>query len=341
MNNTLEQALRYHEEGLCVIPVVSKEKRPALKTWEEYQSRISTRREVTDWFSNGGHVMNIGLVHCQLKNGLFYVAIDIDHDQGISDAMRAEHPYLFTGRIEQSGGGEGIHIPLLIDKLPDFGWNEKFNRPKGTRTWKLEGGHVNPRIAYHQTVAPYSTHPSGGVYTFTQEGPITHIQSLSSLVTWLNELAPIPTRKAVTRRAVPAQIGDAANLLDAVKAAWPEAISVFSHFGLVGETRRERNNEIRLLGNGGLLVADDGETWYNFSAEEGGGIIEAWAWCRFGSVASKQGRFRSILLEMAQAAGVDVARFHRRGDERTAVEDTGDRQRWTRERGAGAWGRMR
>lgn len=337
MTEMLAAALALHNESLCIIPVVSGDKMPAI-AWEEYQYRTSTRDEIMEWFSNG-HGYNIGVVHGSPSQN--YIALDFDHDAGLFEAMRAQFPALFTGRLEQSGSGEGYHLPLRVETLPDLGHDARRDRPKGNVTYKTGQGSCNLRCRWCQTVTPPSRHPSGGQYVYIQDGPIATTATLRDVMAWLNELAPIPTRKAVSRRDTPAQVGDAANLLEAVKAAWPESVAVFAHFGLVGETRRERNNEIRLLGNGGLLVAEDKTTWYNFSTEEGGGVIEAWAWCRFGSVASKQGRFRSILLEMAQAAGVDVARFHKRGDERTAVEGEGDRARWTRERGAGAWGRMR
>ncbi len=339
MNATLKQALRYHDEGLCVIPVVERQKRPALKSWEEYQTRISTRDEIVKWFDNGGHSKNIGLVHCQLESGLFYIAIDIDHDEGISDAMRKDHPALFAGRVEQSGGGEGIHIPLLLDKLPDFGWNDKYDRPKGTKTWKTKTGDVNPRILYHQTVAPPSIHPSGNPYRFLQDAPIVHVPDLSNVITWLDALAPVPAQRAVTRRTgttTPAN----GSLLEAVKSAWT-TLGVFEHFGLVRHgTRPMSDGETKVSGNGGLTIARDDEAWFSFSDETGGGTIEAWVWCRYGNTEAKRGRFREVLLEMAQAANLDTASLYRRGDERVAVQGEGDRQRWTRAN-AGRWGRLR
>jgi len=336
MGEMLQAALQYHSEGLCVIPVREREKMPALASWEEYQTRCSTRDEVLAWFGNGSR-FNIGIVHG--ING--HVAIDIDHDAGLLDTMRAQFPHLFTGRLEQSGSGEGFHVPLRLDELPDFGTNSKDNRPRGNRTWKTDKGHANCRCRHCQTVVPPSIHPSGNRYRFIQEGPITHVHDLSDVIAWLNELAPPPAPRPAPGHRHDGAAPSGNDLVSAVRAAWPSALDVFSHFGIVGHTRQERDGETRILGHGGLLVADDDpQTWYCFADEVGGGVFEAWGWCRFGSAYDKRRHFRQVLLEMAQAAGIDAARFYKRGDERLTRAANGDRGRWTREY-AGQWGRMR
>jgi hypothetical protein len=155
---------------------------------------------------------------------------------------------------------------------------------------------------------------------------------------WLDALAPPPIQRVVKRKRERV-IVHGSSLIEAVRAAWPTADDVFSHFGIGGRTRREPNGETRILGHGGLLVTEDGETWYNFSDEEGGGVLEAWAWCRYGSVEAKQQHFRELLLEMAQAAGIDTASYYRRGDETVRVPSDGDRGYWTRK--TKRWGLMR
>jgi hypothetical protein len=267
------------------------------------------------------------------------VLLDIDHDAGIYAMLHTEFPTLTAGRVIQSGSGEGYHVPLMLDALPDFGHDSRRGRPRGNRTWKTEHGNLNIRAAYCQSVLPPSVHPSGNEYRFVQEGAITHAADLRALIAWLDALAPPPppTPPPAPRRATTPTGG---TLVDAVKASWPGALQVFEHFGISGRRQRERDNETRICGHGGLLIADDGETWYNFSDEIGGGVIEAWGWCRFGSAYDKRRHFRQVLLEMAQAGGVDVARYYRRGDEQVTTPATGDRRRWSREY-AGAWGKMR
>ena len=49
-----EAAKRYLRAGLCVLPAIPAEKRPALRSWKEYQTRLPTEAEVDAWFT-GGH----------------------------------------------------------------------------------------------------------------------------------------------------------------------------------------------------------------------------------------------------------------------------------------------
>ena len=49
-----EAAKRYVSAGLCVLPAIRGQKRPALRSWKEYQGRLPTEAEVDAWFA-GGH----------------------------------------------------------------------------------------------------------------------------------------------------------------------------------------------------------------------------------------------------------------------------------------------
>ena len=335
MSQMLPYALRFHNEGLNPIPVVYMDKRPALATWEEYHTRISTEAEIHHWFGNG-HQYNIGLVHCRLAAGDYYISIDIDHDQGLLESLKHLFPYLFTGRLEQSGSGEGYHIPLRIDRLPDFGIDTKHNRPRGNRTWKTSLGVCNCRIANCQTVVPPSVHPSGNLYRFLQDGNLAHLPDLDSLIEWLDKMAPQPQRVIRRQTSVTTAVGD--NLLDLVKSAWPDCLTVFDYFNMVNEVKQDNGGEWRLLGNGGLLLTEDKQQWFCFSDEVGGDQIEAWGYCRMGSAFDRKRQFRQVLLEMAMAGGIDIATHWRPGDEkfvsRPAAEMT-----WTRKFGRG-WGRV-
>lgn len=317
-NPLLEAALSYHDEGLNCIPVVYRDKKPALPAWEEYQNRVSTLDEVRGWFGNG-HQHNIGLVHCRLENGLNYVAIDIDHDTGVCDEMWEKFGELFRGRIEQSGSGEGYHVPLLIDAVPDW----------GNKTWKTNSGNVNLRIAGCQTVAPPSIHPTGGLYRFLQNGPITRTQNLDHLIEWLNEITPTPIKPPPPKNK-PIRQTDESTLLEAVKAAWPTCLSVFSHWGMANKIEAIKGGQILYLrGYGGLKLNADGERWFIFCDDFGGGLFEAWGYCRFGNTYDKHEHFRTVLLEMAAAAGVDIAKFYRRGDETKMSPATNDNRFWS------------
>lgn len=296
----LTAALSYHSEGLCVIPVVHGQKMPAVPNFEHYYHNRSTADEVKHWFSRPH---NIGIVHGEVSGN--YITLDIDHDAGIFQTLQDEWSALFFGRVEQSGSGEGYHIPLRVENMPE--WNN--------RTWKTPTGAVNIRARLCQTVAPPSIHPSGGLYRFLQTGSLVVLNSVDPLVDWLNELAP-PKPKARPLPAPPAlkRTEPGTDLKAAVEAEYPDVLSVFAEFGMTN-LQQEKNGEIRILGNGGLLVAEDRQRWVCYSDDNfGGGIFEAWGWCRFGRDYDNRKQFREVLLEMARSRGIDTTKFYRQGD---------------------------
>jgi hypothetical protein len=339
----LKPAQFYHNEGLCVIPVEPGDKRPALATWEEYHTRCSTAAEVEQWFGNG-KAYNIGIVHGEVSGN--FVSIDIDKDSGAFDLLRNRFPILVAGRVEQSGSGQGYHIPLRVDTLPDFGTDNRQARPRGNKTWKTESGDINLRCRFCQTVVPPSLHPSGNRYRFLQKGAITQLPNLEPIIEWLDQQAP-PKGKELSTRSKPAgswmPTGQGETLIEAVKDYWSTTLLVFDYFGMATNVVDDRD-EWRLLGNGGLLVPiDNPEVFYNFSDEIGGGVFEAWGWQRFGSSYDKHRHFRQVLVEMAQVAGIDVAKYYQRGDEKrlapVQTDQGGDKQYWTKK--YQVWGQMR
>lgn len=48
----LDEALDYLNAGLCVLPAIRAEKRPALPNWKQYQRRLPTERQVRAWFAD-------------------------------------------------------------------------------------------------------------------------------------------------------------------------------------------------------------------------------------------------------------------------------------------------
>lgn len=301
----LKAAMFYHNEGSNVIPIVYKDKKPALPTWEEYHTRRSTPAEIKGWFGNSKQ-FNLGVVHGAVSDN--YVSIDLDNDTGIFEAIGVVFPEMVKGRIEQSGSLKGYHIPLRLDLLPDFGHDQKQDRPRGNKTWKTMVGVVNIRAQFCQTLSPPSLHPSGNRYRFAQKGPVTHLANLDSFIEWLDLLAPPKREEAPTPKPRPARRGNGASLMAQVLSAWPTATDVFREFGKVHEIQKERGGGIRLLGNGGLVLTEDEKAWYNFSDEVGGGIIAAWAYCRFGHCDQSK-HLDQCLIEMAQAGGIDLAPY--------------------------------
>ena len=320
----------WHNMGINVIPVVPNGKLPAANVidpkpgdkkseWGHLLERRVTPNEIDHWWNNGhNQVFNIGLIHGEVSSN--FVSIDIDKDSGIFEKIRQEQPYLTQGMIEQSGSGQGYHIPVFLKNLPDFGWDERQEKPKGNKTWKTDFGNVNIRARFCQTVVPPSIHPSGNPYKFIQKQPVLKLDNLTDFTKWLDtylkETAKVKSAKRPEYQYRSVKRNDSGYLWEAVRKEW-NTLAVFNHFGLDNNGfEQEGNGEIRILGNQGLLVDPETQSWYCHGDQEGGGPIEAWAFCRFGNVASKQANFRLISLEMALESGIDIAQYYRRGDEK-------------------------
>lgn len=291
MATLAEAACYWHSLGLCVIPVKPRDKAPLLSTWEQFHTRQSTAEEVARWWTQTPDA-NIGIVH-GVNN---YITIDIDHDAGMLALLRQAFPKLTAGVIELSGSGEGYHIPMFLTHLPDLGWDNSKERPRGNMTWKTKRGAVNIRCRWCQSVVPPSIHPSGNAYTFIQRGQITRADNLSALITFLNQLDPQPVRKRQP-------VSQPVNANGSIKAHFQDILAVFRSLGFNDATQTE-GDEIRIMGHGGLLVRPDTGMWYCFSDEIGGDAIDAFGWVRFGQRWNRYDKtlFRQILTEMETAA---------------------------------------
>jgi hypothetical protein len=138
----LESALWYLSMGWNVIPV-TEDKRPQLPSWEEYQRRMVTEREVREWWStwpNAGIAVITGSV-----SGL--VVVDVDSPAG----MEHIKPYLNGDTLTTITGGGGRHfyfkhpgqpVPNAVGLLPGV-------------DLRGDGGYV---------IVPPSTHKSGNRY---------------------------------------------------------------------------------------------------------------------------------------------------------------------------------
>jgi hypothetical protein len=50
--NLADVAAAYLDAGLCVLPAIAAEKRPALRSWKQYQARLPTKEELRRWFAD-------------------------------------------------------------------------------------------------------------------------------------------------------------------------------------------------------------------------------------------------------------------------------------------------
>lgn len=111
----LDTATAYLRAGLCVLPAIREEKRPALAGWKQYQRRLPTERQLCAWFAEDVPVCVLaGAISGSLE------MIDFDHEGELFDPWRelvaAEMPGLMERLVlerSQSGGRHAIYRCLV------------------------------------------------------------------------------------------------------------------------------------------------------------------------------------------------------------------------------------
>ena len=105
----------YRQQGLNILPVRQKEKRPSLPSWEEYQERKATDEEVAGWFTD---FCNIALVNGKTSRNS--VTVDVD-EKKVWKKLFGETYYKETLVIQT---GKAFHGHFTTDILPE---NKKYH----------------------------------------------------------------------------------------------------------------------------------------------------------------------------------------------------------------------
>ncbi|PKN11184.1 MAG: hypothetical protein CVU70_00065 [Deltaproteobacteria bacterium HGW-Deltaproteobacteria-5] len=140
---TLEWAEYYLAQGFSVIPLLPKEKKPAIQ-WKKYQKRRPTKDELVEWFSDGEN--NIGIVTGKISG---IAVVDLDSDAALEFANQnafAETPTVRTGK--------GHHLYYMYPADSEVRNFQKRDDLPGIDL-RGDGGYV---------VAPPSIHSSGTAY---------------------------------------------------------------------------------------------------------------------------------------------------------------------------------
>ncbi|HON68740.1 MAG TPA: bifunctional DNA primase/polymerase, partial [Phycisphaerae bacterium] len=107
----IDIAIAYLRAGLCVLPAILAEKRPALSAWKQYQKRLPTERQIRTWFAEPRPVCVLtGAVSGHLE------MIDFDHGGELYnrwvELVTTESPELLARLIferSQSGGWHAVY----------------------------------------------------------------------------------------------------------------------------------------------------------------------------------------------------------------------------------------
>jgi hypothetical protein len=104
----LDTALAMLKAGLCVLPAIPSQKRPALGGWKEYQSRLPTEHQVQTWFANADGICLI----CGSASGNLEM---LDFDLG-GEAFQAW--YELVGEADTA-----LLNRLVVEQSPSGGWH--------------------------------------------------------------------------------------------------------------------------------------------------------------------------------------------------------------------------
>lgn len=106
-NNLATAANAYLEAGLCVLPAKRMEKRPAIRSWKQYQDRLPSEAELSAWMANDpdGICVLCGAVSRHME------MLDFDGGGELFEAWRAKiAPDLFAKLFVERTPSRGYHV---------------------------------------------------------------------------------------------------------------------------------------------------------------------------------------------------------------------------------------
>jgi hypothetical protein len=165
----LQFALDWLQIGIAVIPIFYKSKKPALRSWIEFQSRLPTEQELNSWFSH--KLRNLAII----TGWQNLVVIDFDTFDKYSEWLQwatVGQAALVAQYSVCAVTARGVHIYIKCSQADNM---------------KLPGVDIKACGGY--VLAPPSVHPSGVGYTWLTEGPIMEVDSLEEVIpdTWLSQ----------------------------------------------------------------------------------------------------------------------------------------------------------
>ena len=104
-----ETAINYLNAGLCILPAIPSEKRPAIGAWKQYQQRLPTERQVCTWFADcSATCILTGAVSGHLE------MIDFDGEAELFDRwiamVASELPELVNRLVIERSQSGGRHV---------------------------------------------------------------------------------------------------------------------------------------------------------------------------------------------------------------------------------------
>jgi len=152
--------------GIAVIPVVFKDKKPAIKTWKKYQDELPSMDQVATWFRRGEH--NYGVVTGW--DGLTVLDFDdiTEYTRWLFWLGGKDRMSQLVGEMAfRVGTSRGVHVYIRL--------------PQAIQTRKIDKIDIKSKGGY--VLGPWSTHPSGAIYEPLRETwVIPRVNALSDIL---------------------------------------------------------------------------------------------------------------------------------------------------------------
>lgn len=177
MNVFVDKALGLIQKGYTVIPLRGKV--PLVKDWQKLHHL--TPETVYNWEQRGWW-SNIGMVCGAASKNT--VVIDFDGLQGY-ELFKETFPFLANTMTVKTGSGNGMHVYLTADLLPDS------SAVMGIEIADSEPVNIEFKSDGKQVVIPPSTHPDTlKTYEVFNSAPILHVSDLAAVQAWAKSLKP-------------------------------------------------------------------------------------------------------------------------------------------------------
>lgn len=302
-NNNLI-AKYYWKLGLNPIPILYRDKRPSID-WSPFLTRRMEHSELVKFFPTT-RPLNFGIVHGQFENMPYSIALDFDndHDSILFSKFIDSFPWLAKGRLERTGSGN-FHIPLWL-----------LHAPSGNGVIKFDFGEssLEFRLRDCQSVTCPSMHNSGRMYELYNHSEMLEVRKLDDMLEWChqnNGILANNVNRTDSYNFLAPKYNQPGTLAFAVLEKYPYVKDIFESFGF--ELVRKRNNQYKILRQGGLIVDSTENRFYNFTLGVGGGPIQAYGYCLFGADFENFGKiFYQTLCRMAQDGGLNPADYDKR-----------------------------
>ena len=144
-----EAAIEYYDRGLCPVPG-SRDKRPDLRTWKQYQHRRPKRSTVHGWFQKGR--FGLGLITGAVSGNLAVV----DFDEGTAYEIWKARNVTLAATLPTVQTNRGFHVWCRLSDSDLDGLEGSYHK-YAWGEFRFSGAFV---------MAPPSPHPAGGFYRF-------------------------------------------------------------------------------------------------------------------------------------------------------------------------------